>query len=77
MRGYKSLTVYLNLPPQGKMKAKTMSSLMQALSSPDHYLGEDKDKKPASLDRLEVGANPNCTAVVGVAAIVPCRESVP
>ncbi len=60
------------------MKAKAMSIMMQALSSPDPYLGEDdKDRKLVSLDGLKTGTNPNSTAIVGVAAIVPCKERVP
>lgn len=60
------------------MKAKIMSTMMQALSSPDHYLGEEEsDRKSVSLDGLSPGTNLKSTVVVGVAAIIPVKERVP
>lgn len=71
------LLLFLHLI-QGKMKAKAVSSLMQSLSSPDQYLGGEKEgKERVPLDRLKVGTNPKSLAVVGVAATVNSQEKVP
>ena len=60
------------------MKAKSMATMMQSLSSPAGYLGkENKDGKLVSLDKLVTGSNRESVTVAGVAAIVPSKEGVP
>jgi hypothetical protein len=60
------------------MKAKTMATMMQSLSVPAGYVGEDfKDKKLVPLDKLATGSNTHSVAIVGVAAVVPSKDRVP
>lgn len=65
---------------KGKLKSKTLSGILESLSSPEQYLGEvigDSGKRVVSLSDLKQGANLEKVVVVGVAAIVPSKEKVP
>ena len=63
------------------MKAKVLSTMMEALSSPDKYLEhlekESGKRELVPLSRLESGTNQEGVAVVGVASIVPFKDRVP
>ncbi len=64
------------------MKAKVLSTMMAALSSPEKYL-EGLDKKESGtrelvpLSKLKEGANQGGVVVVGVASVVPFKDRVP
>ena len=63
------------------MKAKVLSGIMDALSSPEKHLGSlDKEPEPrelVSLEKLKEGGNNGVFVLVGVAALVPLKDRVP